>query len=149
MWDGTRWSSLGTGVDGTVWALAAFDNSLFVGGDFGKAGGKPSAHIARWHGAPTAVNESIPMRSGFILAENYPNPFNPSTSISYTIPKHSSVRLRVLNVLGQLVETLVDQDRQPGTYNVTFEASNLPSGVYFYRMQAGEFIQTKKMLLMR
>ena len=75
---------------------------------------------------------------------------NPTTtSISFTIPKHTHVRLQVFNVLGQLIYTLTDEDKEPGTYAVTWDAGDRPSGLYFYRMAAGEFVETKKMMVIR
>lgn len=83
------------------------------------------------------------------LGQNYPNPFNPSTSISFSIPKHTHVRLQIFNLLGELIETLADEDKQPGNYSLTWDASTKPSGLYFYRMTAGEFVRTKKAVLLR
>ena len=88
------------------------------------------------------------------LFQNYPNPFNPSTIIKYSIPnvetRHaSSVQLKVYNVLGQEVITLVNEQQKPGHYEVIFDATNLPSGTYFYRITAGNFIATKKLLLLK
>jgi len=83
----------------------------------------------------------------YSLSSNYPNPFNPSTTISYQIPKDGFVSLVVYNSLGQEVGTLVNQHQSIGRYEIKFEASNLPSGVYIYKLQAGEFSSVKKMLL--
>jgi type IX secretion system substrate protein len=85
----------------------------------------------------------------FSLGRNFPNPFNSSTSISYTVPKQIQVRLQVYNVLGQLVKTLVNQDQLPGSYTVTWDAGERSSGVFFYTMQAGAFTRTEKMLYLR
>ncbi len=90
----------------------------------------------------------------FELHQNYPNPFNPTTTIKYSIPavetRHaSSVQLNVYDILGGEVKTLVNEVKSPGNYEVNFNASNFASGVYFYRLQAGNFIQTKKMILMK
>ena len=85
----------------------------------------------------------------FVLNPNFPNPFNPSTIITFSIPKQSHVTLRVYDVLGREVASLLDETRPVGSYAVQFDASRLPSGVYFYRWQAGEFVETKKMVLMR
>ncbi len=87
--------------------------------------------------------------TGYALAQNYPNPFNPSTVVRYQVPKESHVRLSVCNILGQVVETLVDEEKSPGYYSSTFNASRLSSGVYFCRMEAPGFQQVQKMLLVR
>ncbi len=87
--------------------------------------------------------------SGFVLSQNYPNPFNPSTAVTFRVPRLSDVTLRVYNMLGQRVKTLVDRRYGRGTFVVHFDAAGLPSGVYFYRLEAGDFTATKKMLLIR
>ena len=85
----------------------------------------------------------------FALQQNYPNPFNPSTTISYQLPTQSNVTLKVFDVLGREVATLVNSVEQPGNKSVNFSANNLVSGVYYYRLQAGNFIETKKLVLVR
>jgi hypothetical protein len=85
----------------------------------------------------------------FTLRQNYPNPFNPSTTISYRLPKQSHVTLKVFDVLGREIATLVNRVEQPGDKSVNFNAINLVSGVYYYRFQAGNVIETKKLLLLR
>ncbi|MCF6269015.1 MAG: T9SS type A sorting domain-containing protein [Melioribacteraceae bacterium] len=89
--------------------------------------------------------DSLPIE--YKLVDSYPNPFNPTTQISYQIPKNSFVNLVVYNALGQEVTKLVSQHQSSGKYTVEFNASNLPSGLYVYQLQAGEFSSTKKMLL--
>lgn len=91
--------------------------------------------------------EGVPV--AYSLRQNYPNPFNPSTSISFGVPGRTHVFLRIYNLLGQLIATLVDDDRSPGVYSVTWDAGNMPSGMYFYRLEAGKFMETKKMVLVR
>ena len=83
------------------------------------------------------------------LTQNYPNPFNPSTKINFSIPQSGRVSLTVFNSIGQEVETLIDKDMTAGDHQVTFNAGNLPSGIYFYRIEAGEFQDVKKMVLLR
>ncbi|MEN8192053.1 MAG: metallophosphoesterase [Bacteroidota bacterium] len=83
------------------------------------------------------------------LFNAYPNPFNPTTEISYAISRSSDVTLKVYNVLGQSVSTLVNQEQPQGSYKIKFNASNIPSGVYYYRIEAGSFVQTKKILLIK
>ena len=93
--------------------------------------------------------ESLDIPCNFSLAQNYPNPFNPSTKITFTLPKTESVKLEVYNALGQIVENLVEDKLQAGAHEIEFNARDLPSGVYFYRLQAGSFVDTKKMLLIK
>jgi hypothetical protein len=85
----------------------------------------------------------------FALGQNYPNPFNPSTAIKYQIPAVSDVRLEIFDLLGRKVSTLVSERQAAGSYQATFNAANFASGVYFYRLQAGSFVETKKMLLVK
>ena len=85
----------------------------------------------------------------FSLEQNYPNPFNPVTAIKYTVPKQNLVKLVVYDIIGREVVTLVNEVKQPGNYSVSFDASNLASGVYFYRMAAGDFTDVKKMVLIK
>ena len=97
----------------------------------------------------TAINSDFTLPDSYSLSNNYPNPFNPSTQISYTIPKRSIVRLKVFDVLGREVAELVNEEKEAGRYKVSFSASSIASGVYLYRMQAGDFIQIKKMIFQK
>ena len=85
----------------------------------------------------------------FALQQNYPNPFNPTTTIQFALPTESQVVLKIYNLLGREVATLVNEELQPGKYKVDFEANGLPSGVYFYRIQAGGFSKTRKLTLLK
>jgi hypothetical protein len=85
----------------------------------------------------------------FTLAQNYPNPFNPSTTIRYGLPSRSHVTIAVFNMLGQLVATLVPGEQEAGYHDVQFEAGRLASGIYLYRLTAGDFVQTKKLAVVR
>lgn len=98
---------------------------------------------------PTSVGDENNLPAKFSLEQNYPNPFNPSTSIQYAISSRQYVQLKVYDVLGNEVATLVNKEKPAGVYEAEFNASNLPSGVYFYKMQAGSFVETKKMILLR
>jgi M6 family metalloprotease-like protein len=86
---------------------------------------------------------------GFMLSQNYPNPFNPSTTIRYGLPYKSVVQLNIYNALGQQVDLLVHGEQEAGYREAHFDGGNLPSGVYFYRLQAGTFVETKRLLLIR
>ena len=83
------------------------------------------------------------------LSQNYPNPFNPSTTIKYSIPKNSLVTLKVYDVLGREVKTLVNEYKTAGDYNADFNASHLASGIYFYRITAGKYTAVRKMQLLK
>lgn len=97
----------------------------------------------------TDVAEGIQLPTEFALMQNYPNPFNPSTTITYHLPKIVNVELKVYDVLGNEVATLVDEYKPAGIYNVQFKMDKLSSGVYFYQLRAGDFIQTKKMIIIK
>jgi hypothetical protein len=94
-----------------------------------------------------SIEDEIPMR--YSLVQNFPNPFNPSTTIRYNIPREEKVKLEVYNLLGQKVETLVDDVHQAGSYEIIFKADHLASGVYFYRLSAGNFSEVMRMILLR
>ncbi len=97
----------------------------------------------------THIDERISLNgpNHYILNTNYPNPFNPSTTISYSIPKKEFVTLRIFDVMGRKIQILVNNFQHPGTHYIKFEASNLSSGIYFYQLRVGHFIKTKKMVL--
>ncbi len=97
-------------------------------------------------------NDAIPLN--YYLFQNFPNPFNPSTNIKYTIPfvethRDASVLLNVYDILGREVTNLVNEEKQPGEYEFEFNVANLPSGVYFYQLKAGSYVETKKMILLK
>jgi hypothetical protein len=99
--------------------------------------------------AVTAVDNHDELPLTYSLAQNYPNPFNPTTTIRFEIPVEVHVALRVYNVLGQEVLVVLDEVKRPGRYDVRVEASALASGAYFYRMQAGDFLETRKLMLLK
>ena len=85
----------------------------------------------------------------FSLKQNFPNPFNPNTKINYSIPYQSNVKIKIFDILGKEIETIVNEEKQSGTYELSWNAGNLPGGVYFYQLRAGSFTQTKKMILLK
>ncbi len=87
--------------------------------------------------------------STFTLEQNYPNPFNPSTTIRFSIPVESNVRLNVFNALGQEVAQIVNERLKEGYHEVSFDATALTSGIYFYRLESDKFVDTKKMILLK
>ena len=95
------------------------------------------------------VNVVVEVPTNYVLEQNFPNPFNPSTTIKFSIPEDGMVKLTVFNLLGQEVKTLVEEQRQAGSYTELFDASGLNSGVYFYELRVNGFILTKKMQLLK
>lgn len=95
------------------------------------------------------TGEQINQLFSYSLCQNYPNPFNPCTKIQFTIPKTSWVQIKVYDVLGNEITTLIEEEKPAGTYDLTWNAAKLPSGIYFYQFRAESFIETKKMILMK
>lgn len=93
--------------------------------------------------------QTVEIPNYYSLSQNYPNPFNPATQIKYTIPKAGNVVLKIYDVLGKEVKTLVNEKKEVGVYNIDFDASNLSSGIYFYRIESGDFTAVKKMMLIK
>ncbi len=111
-------------------------------------------YLATKYGLPSTTTGVVENQKGnlperFVLEQNYPNPFNPSTTIRYGLPQKSAVQLTIFNTLGQQVATIVQGEQEAGNHEVRFDASGLSSGVYFYRLSAGQFVQTRKLLLLR
>jgi len=119
--------------------------NLSAAGTDGQVIGDP-----RWHYLGSTDVADVGLQPGtYALAQNYPNPFNPTTTITYEIPTASNVTLTVMNILGQVVATLVNEKQEVGVHPTTFDASRLSSGVYFHQIHAGNFTATKKMILMK
>ncbi len=97
----------------------------------------------------TSVDNSLIEIKSFSLSQNYPNPFNPSTVINYSLPKLSFVNVTIYNAIGMEVTQLVNKQQNAGEYSVTWQPPNLPSGIYFYKIVAGDFVQTRKMILLK
>ena len=133
------------GKEATTNFYFAIDKSAIVG-SAGTLTITITAAGERWN---KAVDIEVTAPDRFALLQNYPNPFNPATMIEYTLPKQSKVSLKVFNVLGEEVRTLVDEFQDAGYKTVSFDANNLPSGMYFYRLQTGSFVDVKKMLMMK
>jgi hypothetical protein len=99
--------------------------------------------------SPTGIEESPALVDEFILEQNYPNPFNPSTTISFTIQADQFVSLRVYNTIGEEVKTLVNENLTKGTYKISFNAGQLSSGLYLYRLEGGGQMKVRKMMLLK
>ena len=143
---GTTWSSQTSGTTNNLLGVCFTDSYN------GTAVGDGGTILRTTNGGVSFVEEDeilseIP--SNYELSQNYPNPFNPTTTISYSIPKTSFIKLSIFDILGQEIETLVDEQKYVGTYEITWYAEKLSGGIYFYRLQAGDFVETKKMVLLR
>jgi hypothetical protein len=135
-----------TGVTDNLFAL-----SFLTGGQTGWVVGSNGV-VAQWSGTlfvSVEATQPAVLPSSVVLWQNYPNPFNPSTTIRYGLPHKSNVSVTVYNTLGQEVGLFIQGDQEAGYHNVKFGGSGLPSGVYFYRLSAGDFVQTRKLLLLR
>ena len=97
----------------------------------------------------TDVENHVQSAIPFALEQNYPNPFNPGTEIRYQVPGVGRVTLKVFDILGREIRTLVNEVKQPGVYNVQFDGNGLANGVYLYRLQAGSLVNAKKLLLLK
>jgi hypothetical protein len=146
-WIALNWS-------GQNWGLNSYRGMLSAGGDsiYGK-GTTDTVSMSQTLVLVKMMTSVDPARgelpNQFFLQQNYPNPFNPSTTIRYGLPHKSQVSLTVYNTLGQIVSRLVSGEQEAGYHEVRFDASGLSSGVYFYRLSAGTYVETRKLLLIR
>jgi len=144
------WDTLGIFAMGTYFAegIGMTANLTPEGGGYRLRGARIAGTVC---GTITSVDDGTNggVRREFALMQNYPNPFNPSTSIKYQIPNSMYVTLKICDVLGREVATLVNEVKEPGMYTVHWNADGLASGVYFYRLNAGDFILTRKLIVLR
>ncbi|MFI5406317.1 MAG: YCF48-related protein [Nitrososphaerales archaeon] len=158
-WNGTNYETtiLRTTNGGTNWmaqtsgTMDLLNDVSFIDANNGTAVGDSGAILRTTNGGTTFVEEEelneIP--SEFVLLQNYPNPFNPSTKIKYSIPQSSNVTIKVFDILGNEIETSVNEEKPVGSYEITWYAANLPSGIYFYQLKAGVYTAVKKMILLK
>jgi photosystem II stability/assembly factor-like uncharacterized protein len=141
---GTNWKAVNAGLISPILSLSVFGDNLLAGTNLG-VWKRPLSEMI------TAVKDkqnNLP--TSFSLQQNYPDPFNPSTTINYSVPNACLVTIKVYNILRKEVATLVNEQKPAGNYSVQFSANNgYASGTYFYKMQAGTFVETKKFLLLK
>ena len=131
-------------TDYRVWPLAVNETYLFVGTIFSGVWKRSLSDF------PTSVtNELNALPKDFTLSQNYPNPFNPSTTINYSLPKEGNVKLTVYNSIGCKVTTIVNDHKPAGNYSVQFNAANLASGIYMYRLESGNYSAAKKLIILK
>lgn len=144
--NGTTWNSVNTGLTNLyVYSLEIIGGNLYAGTMMSGLWQRSLSELV------TSVDEKnyANTPSTFALLQNYPNPFNPSTTIQYDVPKTSFVKISVYDILGTEVKILVSEEKNSGRYEITFDANNLSSGIYYYTISTGEFNQSKKMILMK
>jgi hypothetical protein len=125
---------------GDAYAIAVSDDKIYIADTY-------SFIILQSNLTSNADEETMP--SSFSLSQNYPNPFNASTSISYNLPAASNIKLDIFDLLGRKIESLFNGYQESGPHNVIWNSADAPSGVYFYRLEAGKKVQTNKMVLMK
>ena len=143
--NGVNWTAVSTGLtDNNVNALTVSGLNLFAGTESGGVWRRAISEMI------TSVEKiSVKLPTDFILEQNYPNPFNPSTQIEYHLAKETHVTLSIFDALGRSVATLVDEVKNAGTYSVPFSGNGLASGMYLYRMNAGEKSEMRRMMLVK
>jgi len=141
--DGASWNNISSDLKGSqyVSAFAEDKNGIIYAGTY--------YGLFRTKVPITDIKEVIDLPADFGLYQNYPNPFNPRTVIEYSLPEAGSVSLRVYDLLGKAAAILVDEEQPTGRHSVEFDGAELSSGIYFYQLRVGEFIQSKKMVLMK
>ncbi len=132
------------------------DVTLYIAGHQGSASGANTnlSFVSSEIATDVGENGSSAIPNGYKLSDNYPNPFNPSTSIAFDLPQRSHVTIEIFNLLGQKVARLADEEYPAGSHTVTWsgmssDGQSVPTGIYLYRLEAGNFIETKKMLLLK
>jgi len=147
-WDGSQWKSLGSGTDGNVIYIYPHGSELIIGGNFSTAGGISANKIAAFSNITDVPDdENLPYE--FSLNQNYPNPFNPVTKISWQIPVTAHTTINIYDILGNEIQTLFNEEIPAGNYEITWDASGLPGGVYFCKLKCGSSTDINKMILMK
>lgn len=142
--NGISWNSINAGLtDTNVYCTAVSNTHLFAGTYEGKVWKRPLSEII------TGINEENEVPSQYVLDQNFPNPFNPSTTIKFRIPRKSFATLRIFDVMGKEVSNLISKDLISGEHSLQWNAEDLPSGIYFYKLETESFTDTKKLILIR
>ncbi len=161
--DGVNWTELWSAEnDGQGWLwrkktidLSVYKNKMglklawqYVGND-GDLAGLDGVEIVGYQYTTDVEDDNSQIPNKFVLEQNYPNPFNPTTVISYRLPVTSNITIKVYDILGNEIATLVNEVKEPGSYNIKYDASLLSNGIYFVTMKAGNYTQTKKIVLVK
>jgi hypothetical protein len=149
MFDGTNWTGFSNGTNDTIRSIISYNDNLYIGGMFDSAGNMRVNHIAKWV-LPVGVKDNkFDTKQQYKILQNYPNPFNPVTNISFTLSKETFTTLKIYNILGREVETILNEKLEAGEHHIKWNAINYSSGLYYYRLISGDFIETKKMILLK
>jgi len=142
---GATWTQQTSGTTNSLYGVS------FTDSENGTAVGMQGTILRTTNGGVSFVEEEeideIP--TGYKLSNNFPDPFNSSTKIRYSVPQSSQLQIKVFDLLGNEIETLVNEEKPIGTYEITWTAENVTSGIYYYRLRAGSFLETKKMVLLK
>jgi hypothetical protein len=148
-WDGSQFCAISNGLDENAIKMTVYNNQLIVAGNFFSADGQNFNNILRYSDNGDVSRTTAKTFISPNLNQNYPNPFNPKTTIKYSIPVKGLVTLKIYDILGREVKTLVNEIKEAGTYFAEFDASNYASGVYIYKLTAGDYEKTVKMVLLK
>jgi hypothetical protein len=150
-WNGFNWCPVEYGPDLRPEDLEVYNGSLIMNGDFYSVSGKDYSNIVRYQADTANRNISLnenPLHS-FTLSNNYPNPFNPKTTIKYEVKGKCFIKMSIYDATGKEITTLVNEQKNTGTYYSEFDGTNLSSGVYFYKIELGETSEVRKMMLIK
>ena len=140
--------------EGKTWNIIDNKNHIapsFYSTSVGWSSSWASNTIYKFTGSLTAISDGSKSENvnSYSLSQNYPNPFNPTTTIKYSLKERSNVKITLVNVIGEVISILVNEEKGPGEYQINFDAKNLPSGVYFYKIEASKYSSVKKMMLVK
>ena len=149
-----RYNGSGNNIDGATSMAVDLSANVFVTGVSYASASNADYTTIKYSQTTGISNISSEIPEDFLLSQNYPNPFNPSTKIRFSIPSSGnlymrSVQLKIFDILGKEITSLLNQQLQPGSYETDWNASDIPGGVYFYRLVSGNFHETKKMILIK
>jgi photosystem II stability/assembly factor-like uncharacterized protein len=142
---GNNWKKSFNHIYNDIFCIDGIDNSLWIGGRHGTLLGTREANLVD----VDLADESNLIFDDFLLHQNYPNPFNPSTKIKFAISKDGNVKIKIYDFLGREIKTVFNEYKQAGTYEINFNAAELSSGIYYYQISAGDYFETKKMVLLK
>lgn len=149
VWNGTEWTYPAPFLNSSIFAIRKINDMIVVGGQFNYFGSNELKNIASLTNLATGIGNSGEIVNSFELFQNFPNPFNPVTKIKFNLPKQSLTKLSVFDINGRNIATLIEGSLNEGLHEVEFNPVNLSSGIYFYKLEAEGFTQTRRMLMIK